>query len=76
MRRRVEEADARNTNKHGVLLKVSRQNVSDLIEAFNQLNQMNPWHRGVARRLRDLAMSTRDALDEINADVSRRPETE
>jgi hypothetical protein len=69
MRQRVLDADREAAKRHTVSLVVSRQNALDLIEAYNQLNQMNPWFRGVARRLRDLSLRISDALDNVEDGV-------
>lgn len=68
MRRKVDEADVASLDTQEVHLNVSRQTAADLIEAFNQLNQMNPWYRGIARRLRDLSIQVSDALDQTGHD--------
>ena len=69
MRRKVAEADeAHRETSMKVTMEVSRQLQTDLIEAFNQLNSMNPWYRGIARRLRDHAIAMRDALDRAGSD--------
>lgn len=75
MRKRVEEADGEAAVRHPVTVDASRRQVLDLLEAVGQLNSMNPWYRGVARRLRALAISLGDALDR-SEDERRRAQGE
>lgn len=72
MRQRVEDADSEAKLRLTVTIEVSRREVLDLMEAVNQLNQMNPWHKGVARRLRELAVRIGNALDRAE-DTKRGP---
>lgn len=66
MQRKIDAADAAARQTEEIEIRLSRQTYRDLVEAYRFLRQVNPWYKSIGKRLENLSLSIRDALDKKN----------